>query len=590
MKSKTFFTRLVAFSAVLCMLLGLFACNDTPEQSSETPKYTVTFSYEDKDNTVKTKTVAEGETVQPPKEPEMDGYKFHAWMNLGTEFDFSTPITKDITLFAHWFDLSKEYRVVTGVEKYFQKRGTAIIKDSASGTTKRVTEGEGVTFIATPETGYKFSGWADKSGAIVSTETEYTIPYVYSKNTTDGEFVLTAKFVYSENVAGLENENNNLFWSAIQNTKFDSYTLEITSYDYKTDLTTTYYIAVNEKAGLAEIKICEQNTSTSETTLSIAHYYFEKEGEELKVIRDADGILLVEDRISKSTAELIKSLLNKREVGDITSGAGLSEEEITLQAQLKLYNFFKDSLSKTDSGLDFNVSVENYLREFNRIYNENKDKTVKQALYPNIKQAYDEMKKALNDKQFGSATPSFDNATLQTILDMLTSLGFGDSTNFDAKVYNYIDRLKNLCDQEGLAFDAEAKKSAYNEMKNLKLPALIEKLNEEPDAYGSLSDIPSDAQLTVAVVYALCSDYKLGDIAELVVTRDNIKGTEFDFTDNNANFENAFVTGNIEIENNAIRSILSKKTFGEGENKTDITVSLKMLAEIQIPEQTIANL
>lgn len=565
MKHATVFNRLIAFSAALCVLFGLYSCtNDVPE-SSEKATYTVTFDYADKNNTVKTKKVTEGETVKPPKTPETDGYKFNAWFYLGTEFDFSTPVTKNITLFANWFDLSKEYRVTTGVKKYFQNRGTAAIKDSASGTTKRVTEGDEVVFVATPGKGYKFSGWVNENGKTVSKDAEYVIPHITKQNTINGELILVAQFVYSDNVDGLDDENNELLWNAIQNTEFEDFTFEITVKDHKTNLTNLYFVSVNQSAGLAEIKVNEQNDDG--VTLNIVHYYFKAENDEIKVYKQKDGNLVEENGISKSTISTIKSLLSKSTTGD-------SGEEASLQTQLSVYNFFKNNLSKSENGLNFNVSISKYLKEISNRLNENKDKTLGQAIYPNVKQAYDELQKSLNGSGSGTPSISFDNMTLQDIIDMAKTLGFIGDVNVDEKVNSYIDEFKLLCDAEGLSFDAEAKKQAYAEMKNLKIPALIEKLNETPLSYGSLSSIPSDAQLTVAVTYMMLSDFKLGDVADLVVTRNHIKGTPFDVTNYGSDFSGAFVNGNITIVGNEIRSVTSEKTFGTESDGTTIKISL----------------
>ncbi len=48
------------------------------------------------------KTVEENETVTPPSNPTRSGYKFVGWYLGGNVFDFSTEITKDITVEALW--------------------------------------------------------------------------------------------------------------------------------------------------------------------------------------------------------------------------------------------------------------------------------------------------------------------------------------------------------------------------------------------------------------------------------------------------------------------------------------------------------
>ena len=64
-------------------------------------KYTVTF---DKNNGTSndTQTVVEGNTVTRPADPTKDRYTFDEWLYNNQTFDFSTPITKDITLTARY--------------------------------------------------------------------------------------------------------------------------------------------------------------------------------------------------------------------------------------------------------------------------------------------------------------------------------------------------------------------------------------------------------------------------------------------------------------------------------------------------------
>ena len=53
-------------------------------------------------NRIKSQKVKIGETVEKPDDPTRDGYEFDAWHYGKNMFDFSTPITEDITLNAYW--------------------------------------------------------------------------------------------------------------------------------------------------------------------------------------------------------------------------------------------------------------------------------------------------------------------------------------------------------------------------------------------------------------------------------------------------------------------------------------------------------
>ncbi len=71
--------------------------------------YTVTFE-SNGGSAVEAKQIPEGGTIGTPQPvPTKEGYLFEGWyteMTLSTQFDFSTPITKDITLYAKWMDIA----------------------------------------------------------------------------------------------------------------------------------------------------------------------------------------------------------------------------------------------------------------------------------------------------------------------------------------------------------------------------------------------------------------------------------------------------------------------------------------------------
>ena len=95
-----------ATRAETAAILMRFCENDT----SAAKKRNITFHYNygDKD-TYLTDTVVEGSTIKEPKAPVRSGYRFVAWYSdpdCTKEFDFSTPITKDVTVYAKWKKIS----------------------------------------------------------------------------------------------------------------------------------------------------------------------------------------------------------------------------------------------------------------------------------------------------------------------------------------------------------------------------------------------------------------------------------------------------------------------------------------------------
>ena len=90
------------------------------QEAKEIVKYTVTF---DNDGTISTSVVKEGKVVTKPEDPTKEGYKFIGWYNGDEVYDFTKPVTGDITLTAKYvpYDMSlieaeeKTYSVNSGV-------------------------------------------------------------------------------------------------------------------------------------------------------------------------------------------------------------------------------------------------------------------------------------------------------------------------------------------------------------------------------------------------------------------------------------------------------------------------------------------
>lgn len=94
-------TKIIAAALSIIMLVCCFAgCTQGAEG-----KCTVTFNYNDAETVSSYVQVDSGETVTAPQNPTRENYTFGGWSTnaLGTDdFDFATPITSDIRLFAKW--------------------------------------------------------------------------------------------------------------------------------------------------------------------------------------------------------------------------------------------------------------------------------------------------------------------------------------------------------------------------------------------------------------------------------------------------------------------------------------------------------
>ncbi len=163
-------------------------------------KYNVNF---DVDGTKTTEKVDVGSTVSEPSAPTKEGYTFDKWLLNGTEYDFSTPISGEITLTASWTINTYKIKIVANdatmgkvsVAEVDAKYGTEINVLNNS-----VTIGN-QTVVATPADAnaqytYSFTGWSNistpvKNGMTITanfsrTVNKYTVTYVDSNTNTLG--------------------------------------------------------------------------------------------------------------------------------------------------------------------------------------------------------------------------------------------------------------------------------------------------------------------------------------------------------------------------------------------------------------------
>ena len=70
--------------------------------------YTVTFSDPEGGTTTPSQTVNDGAAATAPEDPARDGYTVDGWFLDGEKYDFSKPVTSDITLVARWSEVKTE--------------------------------------------------------------------------------------------------------------------------------------------------------------------------------------------------------------------------------------------------------------------------------------------------------------------------------------------------------------------------------------------------------------------------------------------------------------------------------------------------
>ena len=128
--------------------------------------FTVTFD-SNGGSAVASQTVKEGEKAAKPANPTRDGYTFEGWFAdeaLKTAYDFNTPVTSDITLYASWDRRSSGGGGGGGsssTKKYIITvtcgEGGEITPDGGSDNEVEVRKGNDQTFRISADNGYRIS-------------------------------------------------------------------------------------------------------------------------------------------------------------------------------------------------------------------------------------------------------------------------------------------------------------------------------------------------------------------------------------------------------------------------------------------------
>lgn len=135
-------------------------------------EHTVTFDT-DGGSPIDSQSITDGDTVDEPKAPTKDGYVFSGWLEDGKPYDFSTPVTSDITLTAQWEKAAPAVHVVS----FDTGKGSPV-------PSQNVTDGDKATEPDMPTLeGYEFTGWLLDGQ-----------PYDFSTPVTD-DITLTAEWV-----------------------------------------------------------------------------------------------------------------------------------------------------------------------------------------------------------------------------------------------------------------------------------------------------------------------------------------------------------------------------------------------------------
>lgn len=134
MNKRSITIKVVLLLAVVCLAGFFTAC---------AKKRTVVFD-SCGGTAVETVTVKNKGTVQKPADPTREGYTFEYWALDGEKFDFSTKITKDITLVAVWKEISTEPVKKIATPTNVVINGNVVSWDAVEGATGYIVYVDGV--------------------------------------------------------------------------------------------------------------------------------------------------------------------------------------------------------------------------------------------------------------------------------------------------------------------------------------------------------------------------------------------------------------------------------------------------------------
>ncbi len=146
-------------------IIATWTENETPpeEPPSEEPEvktFRVRFNLNGGSGSIKTQTIEEGKTAKKPTNPKRNGYTFNGWLLNGKDYNFNSPVTKDITLTAKWTQnvvVLKNFDV-----NFYNENGTLC---------KSLTAKENSTVVIPDNcknqtrAGHNFKGWSTSKGA-----------------------------------------------------------------------------------------------------------------------------------------------------------------------------------------------------------------------------------------------------------------------------------------------------------------------------------------------------------------------------------------------------------------------------------------
>lgn len=226
------------------------------------PTYTVTFD-SNGGSKIENQNVAEGKIATKPEDPTREGYTFKGWYSdekLTTAYDFTTPVTSDITLYAGWEKIVKYYTVT------FNSNGGSEVEEQT------VQEGETATKPEDPtKEGCTFAGWYS--------DEELTAAYDFT-TPVNGNMTLYAKWeaVVTSNLRiSIDQKNDTVIdirqslsgSFVLDNAGLDSIVCSVTNSEYADMDHEIGNVVINESTGAWELEDVRLYPGANDITMTI---------------------------------------------------------------------------------------------------------------------------------------------------------------------------------------------------------------------------------------------------------------------------------------------------------------------------------
>ena len=158
--------------------------------SEPSPDNQVTVTFESNGGTnVQSQKIEKGETAKKPQDPEKQGYEFGGWHlddgEFKREYDFASPVTEDVTLYAKWIEEGVEPSPDNSVTVTFKSNGGTNVQS------QKIEKGEMAKEPKNPvRTGHIFEGWYKDNGT-------FKVKHTFNSEVNE-DIVLYAKWKLAE--------------------------------------------------------------------------------------------------------------------------------------------------------------------------------------------------------------------------------------------------------------------------------------------------------------------------------------------------------------------------------------------------------